>query len=465
MKLTKMCKTKLYLLLFALLPILGLQGQGFSLPKYEKVQLRNGLTVYLMEQHEVPLVSLAMVLPAGTIYESEQPGLAAVTADALLFGAGKRSKQEIVEALDFVGADLSTYATKETARIEASFAKKDADLVLGIVSDMLLAPKFAADEWEKLQSRLLAQYDQSKESPRAVIGSYFDAFVYGNHPYGKPSSGTKAGLQQIDINAIRTFYQQHYRPQGAALAVVGDFDAKAMRQKLQDLFKDWKGSGKAPALKIDRTATPQAARVLLVDKPDARETTFYIGGPGISRANPDYVPLLVINTILGGRFTSWLNDELRVNSGLTYGARSAFNTLREGGTFAISTFTKNESTEAAIDLALKTYGRLHTQGIDEKTLTSAKNYVKGQFPPRFETSSELAELLVDMYWYGFDERFINSFQQQVDALDIAQANALAGKYFPKENLQFVLIGQADELRQLAKKWGAVSEKKIDADGF
>lgn len=460
-----MYKTRIILWLGCLLTAVGAQAQSFTLPDYEKVELRNGLTLYLLEQREVPLISLAMVLPAGTVYENQQPGLAAVTADALLFGAGQRSKQDIVEALDFVGARLSTYATKETARIEASFAKKDTELVLGILRDMLVAPTFVPAEWEKLQSRLLAQYDQSKESPRSVIGSYFDAFIYGSHPYGRAGSGTKAGLQAISINDIRTFYQQHYRPQGSALAIVGDFDAKAMRQRLQNLLKDWKGTGKAPGLKLARATPPTTARVLLVDKPDARETTFYIGGPGISRANPDYVALQVINTILGARFTSWLNDELRVNSGLTYGARSAFQTLRDGGTFTISTFTKNESTEAAVDLALKTYSRLHGQGIDAQTLASAKNYVKGQLPPRYETSSDLAELLVDMYWYGFDEQFINTFEQRVDALDVERANALSRQYFPRDNLQFVLIGRAEELRELAKKWGTVSEKAITDDGF
>jgi predicted Zn-dependent peptidase len=168
---------------------------------------------------------------------------------------------------------------------------------------------------------------------------------------------------------------------------------------------------------------------------------------------------------LGGRFTSWLNDELRVNSGLTYGARSSFGSFKEGGKFVISTFTKNESTEEAVDLALKTYGRMHGQGIDEATLESAKNYVQGQYPPRYETAGSLASLLTDMYWYGFDENFINTFQEKVGKLDVAEANRIANTYFPKENLQFVLIGKAEDLRELAKKWGEVTEKEITADGF
>jgi zinc protease len=440
-------------------------AQQFKLPAYQKVQLPNGLSLYLLEQREVPLISVSAVLPAGTIYEQDKPGLASVTADALLFGAGTRSKQQIEEELDFVGASLNTWATKETARLQASFAKKDSEMVLGIIRDLLVNPRFDAAEWEKLQSRRLVEYDQAKESPRSVIANYFQAFVWENHHYGQASSGTKASLQNLSIADIRSYYQRQYQPAGSAIAIVGDFDAKQMRRQIQTLFKDWKGKGEGARLQLAELPQPQQARVLLVNKPDASETTFYIGGPGVARNNPDWVAIQVINTILGGRFTSWLNDELRVNSGLTYGARSNFDSYRQGGNFVISTFTKGESTEAAIDLALKTYDRLHQTGIDAETLESAKNYVKGQFPPRYETAASLAGLLTDMHWYGFDERFINTFQQKVGELDVSKANAIARQYFPKDKLQFVLIGKADELQEVAAKWGTVSRKEIKEDGF
>ncbi len=167
-----------------------------------------------------------------------------------------------------------------------------------------------------------------------------------------------------------------------------------------------------------------------------------IGGFGITKYNPDQTQLDVINTILGGRFTSWLNDELRVNAGLTYGARSRFAQYKYSGTFYISTFTATENTEAAIDLALKTYNRLFEKGIDEETLLSAKNYVKGQFPPDYETAGSLAGFLTQKYIYGLDDSIINNFENEVNELTIEKANELIKKYFPKDNLQFVLIGKA-----------------------
>jgi predicted Zn-dependent peptidase len=202
-----------------------------------------------------------------------------------------------------------------------------------------------------------------------------------------------------------------------------------------------------------------------VNKDDARETTFLIGGPGIRRDNPDYVALQVVNTVFGGRFTSWLNDELRVNSGLTYGARSSFSPLKNAGTFSISTFTASKTTEPTIDKALEVLKKLHEKGIDDETLASAKNYVKGQFPPNYETSGQQAGLLTQMFWYGFNESFINKFQANVDNLTSAKTKEIIKKYFPKDNLQFVLVGKADEIKKIAEKYGPVTVKEIKADGF
>jgi len=169
--------------------------------------------------------------------------------------------------------------------------------------------------------------------------------------------------------------------------------------------------------------------------------------------NEDQTQLDVINTILGGRFTSWLNDELRVNAGLTYGARSRFAQYKHTGTFYISTFTQTKNTEAAIDLALKTYNRLFEKGIDEETLLSAKNYVKGQFPPDYETAASLAGFLAQKYIYGLDDSIINSFENEVNGLTVERANELINKYFPKENLQFVLIGKAERDKNVVVKYG------------
>jgi predicted Zn-dependent peptidase len=190
-----------------------------------------------------------------------------------------------------------------------------------------------------------------------------------------------------------------------------------------------------------------------------------IGAPGVEMSIPELTQINVINTILGGRFTAWLNDELRVNSGLTYGAFSRFNSYKTGGTFSIITFTSTENTEKAIDLAVKTYNRLFEKGIDREILASAKNYVKGQFPPDYETAGSMAELLTKMFIFGLSDSYINDFEKNVDDLTPEKASGIISKYFSKDNLQFVLIGKADEIRETVKKYGKITERNLDEDGF
>ncbi|WP_290712492.1 pitrilysin family protein, partial [Flavihumibacter sp. CACIAM 22H1] len=255
-----------------------------------------------------------------------------------------------------------------------------------------------------------------------------------------------------------SFYERRYIPNGSAIAIAGDFQPAQMKALVTKLLSGWKKgvmdkeTGASASIK-----KPGGNRVLLINKNDARETTFIIGAPGISRNNPDYIAIDVINTLFGGRFTSMLNDELRVNTGLTYGARSGFNTLKYGGSFAISTFTATENTEAAIDKALEVLKRLHSEGVDEQSLTSAKNYVKGQFPPDFETSRQLSGLMTQMFWYGFNESFINNFQANVDGLTLEKARQIIQTYFPQDKLQFVLVGKAATIKKIAEKYGAVTE--------
>lgn len=439
---------------------------AFKLPAYEKFTLPNGLTVYLMEQHEVPMISFSSVIPAGAIYDGAQGGLASLTADALKLGTETYSKTQLEQELEFVGATLNTRAGKESANVSSKFASKDQDKVLAILAEVITKPTFNTDELSKLQKRSLVQLDQARQSPRAVIGSYWDKFIYGEHVYGNPLSGTKATVGKLNQTDLKAFHSTNYHSNGSAIAIVGDFTAAAMKAKVSSLFSGWqKGSTVANAKVTEIVAAPTKSRVLLVNKDDARETTFYMGGIGVSRSNPDYVALQVVNTVFGGRFTSWLNDALRVNSGLTYGASSSFLTQRNSGTFRITTFTKSATTTQAIDMAVKVLDSLQKTGINETTLASAKNYVKGQFPPDFETSGQLAGLLTDMFWNGFDESYINNFEKNVDGLTLAKAKEVISKYYPKDKLQFVLIGKASEIEPKIGKYGEVVKKEIKDDGF
>ncbi len=442
-------------------------GSGeFKLPKYQKYTLDNGLTIYLLEQHEVPLIYVSAVFPAGAVRDGSNYGLANLVADNLLYGSKNYTKDQIEEAFDFLGADISSYASLEYAGMNLSFNKKDADKLLPVFKDIIINPVFPKEEFDKRKQRLILELAQEKESPGSVIRKYYNKFLFGESAYGNPVSGTKLSVEGIKVNDLKSFYNKFYNPAQSAIAVVGDFNSKEMKAKLSGLFAGWKPSGNViSAAEVGEISKPGEARVLMVNKDDSHETTFYIGSLGIKRSNPDYVAIQVVNTILGGRFTSWLNDELRVNAGLTYGARSYFIPYKHAGTFMMYSFTRTATTIEAIDLALEVLNRLHTKGIDEKTLISAKNYMKGQFPPKYETSGELANLLTQMFVYDFDESYINNFEKNVDDMTVEKAKEIVAEYFPKDKLQFVLIGKASELKGKIDKYGKVINKDINSDGY
>jgi predicted Zn-dependent peptidase len=458
-------KKFLAIILFSVVFISGASAQ-FKLPKYEVFTLDNGLTVYLMEKKDVPIISISVVFDAGAIRDGELKGLSSFTAEALKFGTKNYTKNQIDSIFNFYGSSLSTYSRLDFAGIYTQFMKDNLNDLLPVLTDVMMNPTFPEDEITKRKQRWIAELDQAKESPRQVIGAYYNKFLFGDSPYANPVDGTKLSIDKINRTQLSDFYLKNIRSESCAIAIVGDFNADNMKNEISKYLNSWRIA--APRLINDSKINPaelNESAVYLINKDNARETTFMIGGFGVPMNNEDQVQIDVINTILGGRFTSWLNDELRVNAGYTYGARSRFASYKTTGSFYISTFTQTKNTEPAIDLALKTYTRLFEKGIDETTLSSAKNYVKGQFPPNYETSGSLAGFLTQKYVYGLDDTYINNFEKAVDEMTVEKANEIIKRYFPKDNLQFVLVGKADDIRSIAKKYGKVIEKNITEDGF
>ncbi|MEP6682926.1 MAG: pitrilysin family protein [Parafilimonas sp.] len=435
----------------------------YRLPQYTKFQLANGLTVYLMEKHTVPVVSVSAIVPAGAIYDGNNAGLASLTAECLKCGTKSYTKTQIEEAFDFAGANYGTYGAKEFAGLSARLAVKDEDKLFPIIKEILVDPVFNDSDFAKEKKRTLVELDQAKQSPGQVINLYWDKFFYGNHVYGNITSGTLSSITPLTSNNLKKFYTTYYNPQGAAISIVGDFNTADMKKRITQLFSDWKKTTTQTELPATPAYNITSAKLLLVNKDDAHETTILVGTKGVARNNPDYIPIQVVNTIFGGRFTSWLNEELRVKSGLTYGAGSYFNYNRNGGAFLISTHTANETTAPTLEKIIDVFNQLQTQPIDDTTLMSAKNYMIGLFPPRFQSSDQLAGLLTGMFWFGYDESYINNFEANVNAVTLAKAEEIIKLYFPNNNLQFVLIGKSSDIKTIAAKYGSVTEVQIKDD--
>jgi len=443
------------------------QEPTLRLPEYQTVKLENGLTLLLLERRQLPLVSLHWVLKSGGAIADPagREGLASLTAGLLRKGARSRTAGQVAETLDFVGATFEAGAGLDCASGSCEFVKKDSAAMLDLVADLLLHPAFPAAELNKLAKQEIDGIKEEKAVPEQVIGRYYAGALFGSHPYGRPVGGTETSLARITRKDVARFYEERYAPNEMILAVVGDFSSAELVRRLRDLFGAWKPKS-VPAVRLDPTAAVTGRHALIIDKPDATQTFFHFGNLGLAYTNQDRVEVEVVNTLFGGRFTSMINTELRIQSGLTYGASSRFSPLRVPGAFTISSFTPNASTERAMTLALETLKRLHDQGITADQLKSAKAYLKGLFPPRFETNDQLAATLAELELYGLDRKFIDGWFGRIDALTLADARRIIDQYYPLENLEFVFIGQAAVIEPVAKKLaGDVRKQAIEAPGF
>jgi zinc protease len=303
-------------------------------------------------------VAFSARLRGGALGDPEgKEGLAALTAELLQKGAGPRDARGFAEAVDGVGGVLSVGADSEAIQLGGQFLSRDTDLMVELLADMLMRPRFEQAELEKTRARRVSELAASKDGdPRGVIGTYFHAFHFRAHPYGRPVGGSEASLPTLEREDVLAYAKAHLGADRLILAVVGDFDTKKLARKLEAALKGW-GRASVPAPVAPPTPRTQGRRVLLVDKPDATQTYFWVGNTGISRTDPERVPVALANTVLGGRFTSLLNTALRVKSGLTYGAGSQVLRDTQPGAFAISSYTRTESTGQALDMALDVLAR------------------------------------------------------------------------------------------------------------
>jgi predicted Zn-dependent peptidase len=441
-------------------------AQSIHLPPHEKVVLKNGLTVLLLEKHGVPIVSFRAVIKAGSAADPMgQEGLAAVTAALLRKGTKTRSAQQFAAELDFIGASFEADANADSSSVSAECLSKDVAQGLALLSDALVHPTFAKDEVDKLLAQALDGVKAAKDDPNQVLGTYFYAYLFGPKGYGRPEDGDERSLPRIQREAIAKFYETHYAPGNVILAVAGDFKTEEMKKRVDAAFGAWPAK-QSPALKTDPVAPAKGRRLLLVDKPDATQTYFAIGNVGIAATDRDRVAIRVVNTVFGERFTSMLNEALRVESGLTYGATAFFDGRKEPGAFLMQSFTKNESTVQAIDVALEVLDKLHENGITAEQLASAKNYIKGQFPPTMETSGALARRISTYEFYGLDDNEVNQLAARIDAVTLETAKQVIAKHYPRESLVFTLIGKASEIGPAVKKYGSTQDlRKIDEPGF
>lgn len=443
------------------------QEASVTLPAAVRSKLPNGMQVILVEQHEVPVVSFHFIIQAGSVLDPEgKEGLASLTAQLLRHGTATHSSQRIAEAIDFVGGTLELAVGHDFAEGHAEFVKKDVRTGIEILSDILRRPTFPLQEVRKLVDQEIDAVLQEKDEPEAVIEHFFEAYLFGRHPYSRPPEGDEISIAGIRRADIVRFYKTHYVPSAVTLVIAGDIASSEVEKLVIERFGSWKAAPPRPATKLDSPKRVRGHKLLLVDKPDATQTFFLIGNVGVERTNKDRPGLAIVNTVFGGRFTSMLNDALRVSSGLSYSASSDFELKKVAGPFSISSYTQNATTIQAIDLALAVLRELHAKGLTESQLISARSYLKGQFPLRLETSSQIARIFAELHFHALDEKEINGYYAQIDQVTLADTRRLIAEYYPLDDLVFVLIGKAAEIRPQLRKYAAhIDERPLSRPGF
>ena len=464
MRVSKKCSVFLNVLVF-IFPG-ALSAQSIHIPPHEKVLFKNGLTVLLLEKHSVPIVNFAALVKTGSVADPQgEEGLASITAQLLRKGSQKRTAQQFAADIDFTGGSFEAGAGADFSTVSGEFLNKDLTHGLALFSDALMHPVFPQPEVDKLLAQSLDGVRAAKDEPRAVLGTYYDAYLFNGNGYGRAPDGDEISLTRIHRDAIVKFYESYYAPGNIILAVAGDFQTVEMKKKLEEIFGQWPPKPVAP-VKIPVIPPVKGKKLLLVDKPDATQTYFAIGNVATAAGEPDRVAIRLVNTVLGGSFTSLLNEALRVESGLTYGVVSAFDPRKAPGPFGIYSYTKNESTVQALDMALQILQKLHQQGITAEQLASAKSYIKGQFPPSIETSRQLAQIIAINEFYGLEDSEINDLEARIDAVTPAIAQQVIQKHFPADNLVFTLIGKSSEISAAVQKYTEKRDARVISEpGF
>lgn len=447
---------------------LAATGAGATLPAPEKIVLPNGLSVYHVPNRDLPLVSFRLLIPgAGTAFESEElEGLAGLTAELVLKGTSALSAESIAEELDFMGAALRVSAAAEYAQVSAFGLSEHFPRLAALVAESLAAAVFPEEEFARERARRADALAAAKDNPMQAVRLYFQKAYFGSHPLGRLASGTQSSLSRMSAGDVRRFHAEHYRPEGAVAAIVGDIGRKELESLLGKTLGSWKNP-ETPRRVPDLPPLPEPRekKLLLVDKPDATQAYFILGAPGYGVGDGVFPQASIMNTLFGGRFTSRLNTELRIKRGLTYGASSSFDSWRAGGLATVSSYTRNEKIGEMLDITLEQLAAARSQGFGDEEVESGRNYILGQFPLSLESNTHKATAVARLAFYGLGFDFYDRYLEAVKTAAPRSVGEAAARLLPGEGFVLVVVGRADEVRPFLSKWGAFQEKKITDRDF
>jgi zinc protease len=427
-------------------------SKPYHFPPVATRTLPNGLRVFVVTSSSEPAVGIQLLLTsAGSVNDPQgKPGVSSMAASLLTQGTDKRTAQQIAESIDFVGGSLNATASNDGTIVTSSVVKKDFDLAMDLLSDITLRPKFDEAEIARQKQQLLSGLRVSYDDADYLASAVFERAVYGQHPYGLPTEGTPISIQAMSREDIVQFHDSYYAPGSALLAFSGDISPEAAFAAAEKYFGAW-STKQTPAPAHAAAAVAPGVHIVVVNKPDTVQTQIRVGKPGVRRNDPEYIPLYVTDRIFGGSYNSRLNTEVRIKKGLTYGADSVFDTRMEAGNLLASTFTRTETTVAAVQLVVDQIKGMASGNLKAEELTFARDYLVGVYPIQTETPDEVASRVLTVAHYGLPANYNETYQNRISAVTLPQANAEAAKYFQPATLEIVLAGNAAQFRDNLKR--------------
>lgn len=430
-------------LVFLVLGVGVPQGGLRAMPPVQRMVLPNRLVLLASEDHSLPFVTLQLLVDSGSWRDPRgEEGLAYLAAKGLLLGTSKHTVNQINEALDFMGATLNSSSGRDYATLTLRVLKKDLDKGLDLFMEVLTQPVFPEEEIKREIEKTLAAIQSQEDQPDEVAEKTFVRTLFLDGLYGHPVEGTRESVPKLSREGIVRFYRSYYHPNNAILTVIGDMTGEELKEKLIPRLEKWP-TGEIPKLSF-LSKFEKEQKTVKVNRP-ITQANILLGHAGVSRENPDFYALSVMNYILGGGgFASRLMAEIRNKRGLAYSVGSFFDPGKYPGSFQIVLQTKNPSARDAISLSLQQIERIQKELVSEKELEGAKKYLIGSFPMRFDTQGKLANFLIQVEYYGLGLDYPEKYPSLIQSVTRDEVLRVAKKYLHPKNYVLVIVANLKE---------------------
>jgi zinc protease len=430
---------------FCLLWLILLEGLLYAMPPVQRMVLPNRLILLVSEEHSLPFITVHLLIDAGSRRDpSGEEGLARLAARGLLLGTSRRTVTAFNEELDFMGASLNASVGRDYATLSLRVLKKDMEKGFGLFMDALTQPAFPEEQIKREVEKTLGAIRSAEDDPGEVAEKEFQKTLFPGSPYGHPAEGTKESLPRLTRETITRFYQTHYHSNNAILTIVGDISMDEVKGKLLPALVKWP-MGKVPTESF-KSAFEKNHKTVRIDRP-ITQANIILGHQGVSRNNPDYYALTVMNYILGGGgFSSRLVEEIRIKRGLAYSVYSFFDPGKYPGSFQIVLQTKNASAREAVSLSLQEMERIQTEPVLEKELEGAKKYLIGSFPMRLDTQAKLTNFLSQVEYYALGSDYPEKYPSLINAVSRQEVLRVAKTYLHPKNTILVVVANLKEAK-------------------